>query len=438
MVSNWAELKFGPRLKKLADKARHRVGARHPEHGTRYLKEKYRHHIWLTLTEHTYTRQAFWTWIFLGLCIVCSTIFFVLETVPEMERNDKWVQTFFYGELFFVTVFTIEISLRIWSTPHTLKEYMSEPLNVIDILAILPFYVELLMVLIMGSETAMMDLRLLRAFRLMRMLKMGRFSTELQLLAEGLVRARVSFALLAINLVIGMVVFAVILWILERGTWDPEKQCFSREDEPFFSGCSPFESVPRGFWWGITTMTTVGYGDAFPITFWGRVTGGIAMLAGIFCVALPTGILCTEFSKLYDERSHTSRAPELGAAHQHRPKDELQLIVNSHELHRLQTDIGDCMTKLNRLAQIHAEDHGHELRLNPFYTTLQEENWAALKALGMFVQGIVDEIEKTRPDIIPFRRRSGSWSSGPTPQSTPAMTPRVASSVEPSPRGPRR
>merc|ERR1719326_2788737 len=131
--------------------------------------------------------------------------------------------------------------------------------------------------MVVGSKVAMLDLRLLRAFRLMRMLKMGRFSGELQLLAAGLIRARVSFALLCGTLILGTVIFAVLMWIVERGAWNSSLQCYARPNEVFYSGCSPFESVPVGFWWAITTMTTVGYGDTFPITPLGKVIGGIAM-----------------------------------------------------------------------------------------------------------------------------------------------------------------
>merc|ERR1719379_29527 len=105
------------------------------------------------------------------------------------------------------------------------------------------------------------------------------------------------------TLMLGMVIFSVIIWLVEQGTWNPGRQCYARNGEAFFNGCSPFESVVVGFWWSLTTMTTVGYGDTFPLTPLGKLIGGIAMLAGIFCVALPTGILCAEFSRLYEERS---------------------------------------------------------------------------------------------------------------------------------------
>jgi len=289
---------------------------------------------------------------------------------------------------------------------------------VIDVLSILPFYIEMVMVLFLGSKVAMLDLRLLRAFRLMRMLKMGRFSGELQLLAEGLIRARVSFALLCGTLILGTVIFSVLMWITERGSWDAGKQCYSRPDEVFFNGCSPFESVPVGFWWAITTMTTVGYGDAFPVTPFGRVIGGVAMLAGIFCVALPTGILCTEFSKLYEERANVCKETKLTTELQMRPKAELELFLDGEKLARSREDLDEQLTYLKRLAYIYVEQTNDKnikamkaeqvLKLDPMYTTFQSQTAVAMDAMRAFVTTVCAELEKVPAHHFAYRRSSTS------------------------------
>jgi len=314
-----------------------------------------------------------------------STIAFILETVPQYEKAPGWGSYFFYAECFFVVVFTIELSLKFWATPQTTLEFFKDALNVIDILAILPFYVELCLVVFVGGNVAVMDLRCLRALRLMRMMKMGRFSGDLQLMAEGLNRSRMSIALLCGTLLLGMVIFSVLMWIVERGDWNPSMQCFSRPDEVFFNGCSPYESVPVSFWWAITTMTTVGYGDAFPITTGGRFIGALAMLAGIFCVALPTGILCTEFSKLYEEHAKHCKETVCGTEHSLRPKAELELILDCEKLEVAQHELEQQLVYMKRLAYIYV-DAGNKalhrqdtLKIDPMFTNFQHN---AVNALG--------------------------------------------------------
>lgn len=410
MVQNWAELKYGKRLKKLAKEARDRVRAKHPEKEGEIRSKERKDWVWHTLTEATYSKLAFTVGMFLALCIALSTIAFILETVPAYERDAKWSNYFFYAEVFFVIVFSIEIVLKFWSTPQTTLEFFKDVLNVIDILSILPFYIELIMITFAGGKVALVDLRGLRAFRLMRMLKMGRFSTDIQLLAEGFVRARVSIALLCGTLILGTIIFSVLMWITERGTWSAAKQCYARSPEVFYNDCSPFQSVPFGFWWAMTTMTTVGYGDAFPTTPMGRVIGGIAMVAGIFCVALPTGILCAEFSKLYEERR--SRRADTAITHEisMRPKVELELFLDSEKLAQSRNDWEEQLLYMKRLAYIyhemqmkkkikHGEDGDEKLKLDPMFTTFVGHLTESLDSMRNVVNEVSDDLAKVKKTI---------------------------------------
>jgi hypothetical protein len=391
--TNWAELRFGERLKLWAKKAKKRIRAKYPEREPEVRAKERRQCVYYTLTESEYSTLAQWVGLFLGLCIMLSTVAFVLETIPEYERAPGWGTYFFYAECFFVAVFTIELALKFWSFPHKTKKFVKDPLNVIDVLSILPFYIEVFMAMIIGSSVAMLDLRILRAFRLMRMLKMGRFSGDLQLLGQGLYRARMSFALLCGTLILGTLFFSTLMWMMERGTWNSSKQCWARPDEVFFNGCSPFESVPLGFWWAITTMTTVGYGDTFPITPIGKFIAGIAMLAGIFCVALPTGILCTEFSKLFAEQQVSKKKTAITTELRHRPKVELELFLEGEKLHKAQIDLDEQLLYMKRLAYLYVEvsnglkpdDVEHVLMLDPMYTAFQTKAVNALDSMMNYV-----------------------------------------------------
>lgn len=250
------------------------------------------------------------------------------------------------------------------------------------------------------------------------MLKMGRFSGELQLLAAGLIRARVSFALLCGTLILGTVIFSVLMWIVERGIWDASRQCYSRPGEVSFNGCSPFESVPVGFWWAITTMTTVGYGDTFPISPLGRAIAGVAMLAGIFCVALPTGILCTEFSKLYEERANMCKETKLTEELRMRPKAELELFLDSEKLARSRNDLEEQLLYMKRLAYIYVESTNKArkteeiLKLDPMYTTFNNQAVAAMDAMRVFVSTVSDELARIPVHTAAISRRGSMRQSG--------------------------
>jgi len=426
-VANWAELKFGKRLKDWAKRARNRIRAQHPEMEAEMRSRELKDIVWNTLTESHYSKLAWTVGMFLAICIALSVLAFILETVPAYEQAPGWGNYFFYAEWFFVIVFSIEISLKFWSTPQTTMQFFTDFLNVIDILSILPFYIELFLVMVVGGQKlAIWDLRALRALRLARMLKMGRFSGDLQLLAAGLLRARMSIALLCGTLLLGTVMFSVIMWVVERGTWNPDKQCYSRADETFFNGCSPFESVPFGFWWSMTTMTTVGYGDTFPLTPFGRFIGGLAMLAGIFCVALPTGILCTEFTKLYEDRAKDRQIPhEEGFTEelQMRSKAELELLVAGDQLAESRKDIEEQLQYIKRLAYLYADESKRSTAktdyqknkfkkglktVDPLYYTFQNQALASLDTLRAIVTSVSTELGRTRTygNMMSGRRRT--------------------------------
>jgi len=430
---NWAELKYGKRLRKLAKAARDRVRAKHPELAAEMKTRERKDCVWRTLTETDYSTLAWSVGMFLVACIVCSTVAFILETVPAYEMAPGWGDYFFYAECFFVFVFSIEIGLKFWSTPQTTLEFFQDFLNVIDILAILPFYLELFMVIFIGGKVAMWDLRALRAFRLMRMMKMGRFSGDLQLLAEGMYRARVSIGMLFVSLILGTVVFSVLMWVVERGTWSAATQCYSRKNEVTYNGCSPFESVPVGFWWAMTTMTTVGYGDTFPVSPLGRVVGAIAMLAGIFCVALPTGILCAEFSKLYEERHTVRKEVAITAELQMRPKAELELFLDNEKILHMRHDIEEQLVYLKHLAYIYADKRSDPnntktkasmktlQRIDPVYSTFQEQFIEAMDSMRSVVTTVCDELTKVRPyhASVLGRGRSSRSMGAASPKASP-------------------
>jgi len=241
----------------------------------------------------------------INLLILLSCVCFVAETLPAWEHNPIW----FYAESTFIIFFSAELLLRLWSFPGGFWQFWSDPLNVIDLLAVLPFYV------ILATGWSLHDTRFLRIVRLVRIFKIGRYYTPLMLILQTFVRAAGGLFLCFFFIAAGVVFFSSILWYLERGEWNTERECYVRDlcttaDRGVFDEkrgcfvytdpvCSPFQSIPTAFWWAIATMTTVGYGDTYPVTPRGRMAAGVAMITGIVCVALPTTILAVEFADKY-------------------------------------------------------------------------------------------------------------------------------------------
>lgn len=368
---NWAELKFGGTLRRLAVDARDRVQQRNP--GAQAKTDRLKAEVWATLNDASHSRLAWTTITFICACILLSTACFVIETVPEWERSEQWAERFYFLEIFFVIVFTVEIGLRIWSTPETVGQWFKNPLNAIDVIAILPFYIEVAMSILMGMTGVTIDLRVLRALRMFRLLKTGRYSEQLQFMVEAAVRSQKSFILLVSVMCLSLVFFSCVMWLLEKGRWDPALQCHAREDEPNFNGCSPFSSIPTASWWAITTLTTVGYGDAFPVTPWGKVVGGIAFLAAILCVALPIGVLSVEFTDLYDQRIQAQKKAINEKSLRRRSKKELELYLSVEEFDELRADIEDNFRYIRLLALAHAESLGRKSKLDPGFAMLQKQ-----------------------------------------------------------------
>jgi voltage-gated potassium channel len=217
---------------------------------------------------------------FLVALIIANGIAFTAETVDSVYA--RWGPQLDTFNTFSVMVFTVEYVLRLWSSveipllhhlPHwrARLKFAMRPMMIIDLLAILPWYIH---------AVVPIDLRVLRMLRLFRLLKLVRYSPALQTLKR--VVAHEWRALLGALLLMMMLLLfaATMIYFLER---DAQPQNFG--------------SIPASAWWALETLTTVGYGDVTPITALGKVFGGIVMLFGLCMFALPVAIIATGFSQ---------------------------------------------------------------------------------------------------------------------------------------------
>uniref|UniRef100_UPI0035900F7D potassium voltage-gated channel subfamily S member 3-like n=1 Tax=Myxine glutinosa TaxID=7769 RepID=UPI0035900F7D len=179
--------------------------------------------------------------------------------------------------------FTSELLARLLSTPN-LRKFLLQPLNIIDGVSVLPFYVTLLL-----RRAAWQNLgrvvQILRLMRIFRILKLARHSTGLRSLGKTLTHSLHEVGLLMLFLSVGIFIFSVLIYSVESG-----------EDE------AGLISIPICWWWATITMTTVGYGDTHPVTVSGKILATVCILCGILGVSLPITIIFNKFSKYYQEQ----------------------------------------------------------------------------------------------------------------------------------------
>jgi voltage-gated potassium channel len=232
---------------------------------------------------------------FILLLIALNVAAVVLQSVREIEAH--FARPFRAFELVSVAVFSIEYLARLWSctADPTYQRpirgrirFALRPLALIDLLAILPFFVSLTAV----------DLRVLRAarlFRLVRLLKAGRYIAALALLRRVLRDKREELVMAGALMSILLVIASSVMYFAENAA-QPDR----------------FSSIPQSMWWAVATLTTVGYGDVYPVTPLGRLAASCISVLGIGFFALPTAILGSGFAEAMKPRKEPHRCPHCG------------------------------------------------------------------------------------------------------------------------------
>ncbi len=212
--------------------------------------------------------------------IVFNVIVFTLETVPSLHREHA--NLFHFIDVVSVAIFTVEYALRIWTAVEVpflrhlpdwkaRLQFARRPELIIDLLAILPFYLNYLLPY---------DLRILRVLRLLRFLKLARYSPAMHTLVRVLANERRTLGGALMLVLTALLFSATGIYYLEH------------EAQP-----NGFGSIPQSAWWAVVTLATVGYGDVVPITVAGRIFASLVILCGLVVVALPIAIIANGFAQ---------------------------------------------------------------------------------------------------------------------------------------------
>lgn len=219
------------------------------------------------------------------ILIALSILTIILDSFQSIhERCQTLFQAF---EIITVIVFTIEYILRIWTadllypeSKHPRLKYCFSFMAIIDLLAILPFYLPF----ISADLRFLRMMRLFRLFRLLRVLKLGRYFDALQVIVK-VIRTSGPQLIMSVVICFFVMLFSAIIMYEVENPVQPEQ----------------FPNVLSSLWWAICTLTTVGYGDVYPITAVGRFFASIISLVGIGIIAIPTGIIAAGFNQVINK-----------------------------------------------------------------------------------------------------------------------------------------
>ena len=208
----------------------------------------------------------------LMLAILASVAALMLDSVAEVRaQHAELLGAIEWG---FTLLFTVEYALRIWCVKRKWA-YVRSFFGVIDLLSILPTYLSLLL----PGGQFLVVVRILRILRVFRVFKLVRFLGEANVLATALRNSRYKIAVFLVTVVCSVVVVGSVMYLVEG----PD---------------AGFTSIPRGVYWAIVTLTTVGYGDIAPVTAIGQAVAAFIMILGYGIIAVPTGIVTAELSRL--------------------------------------------------------------------------------------------------------------------------------------------
>ncbi|NP_001032460.1 potassium voltage-gated channel subfamily S member 3b [Danio rerio] len=248
--------------------------------------------MWETLEDPQHSRCSRGVAAVSVLVILISILAMCVHSLPEFRyQTDGEHSVLDSVELFCIVFFSVEFFLRVIAAPQPLR-FLGNPLNMIDVASILPFYITLAVERLdeedkeenqslVNMGRVVQVLRLMRSFRV---LKLARHSEGMRAFGETLMNCQCEVGLLVLFITVGISFFSTFIYYTEKE-----------------EASSQLSSIPICWWWGIISMTTVGYGDVYPLTVAGRIVATVCILCGLLVISLPITIIMNNFSKYFEK-----------------------------------------------------------------------------------------------------------------------------------------
>ncbi|KAF7710783.1 potassium voltage-gated channel subfamily S member 3a [Silurus meridionalis] len=264
-----------------------------------------RKQLWLRLENPGHSLMAKILAVISLSVVLISIVAMCVHSMPEFhqvdsnerEMEDPVLAAF---ETFCVLWFTFEFVVRLAVAP-CIRKFASNAMNIIDFVSVVPFYATLALEKADAEESEELEnvgkvVQILRLMRIFRILKLARHSVGLRSLGATLRHSYHEVGLLILFLSVGISIFSVLVYFAER----EEKE-------------SELQTIPIGWWWATISMTTVGYGDTYPITLAGKLIGTVCIVCGLLVVALPVTIIFNKFSKYYERQKSLVESDQYGS-----------------------------------------------------------------------------------------------------------------------------
>ncbi|XP_061825226.1 delayed-rectifier potassium channel regulatory subunit KCNS3-like [Nerophis lumbriciformis] len=256
-----------------------------------------RQNVWIHLENPSYSTSAKAMAVASMSVVLVSIVAMCVHSMPDFQQvdhNNKQLEdpVLNFFENLCVLLFSVEFILRLVVAPSA-RNFLRSPLNVIDLMSIMPFYVTLAcdVGLVDEGENSEVEkvgkvMQILKLMRVFRILKLARHSAGLRSLGATLRHSSREVGLLVLFLFVGISMFSALMYFVEKESLESELQ-----------------TIPIGWWWATISMTTVGYGDTFPVTLAGKLVGTVCILSGLLMVALPITNIFNKFTNFYQKHN---------------------------------------------------------------------------------------------------------------------------------------